>query len=667
LRARAEKAERAFEQELYAALVGQARATVGSHEVGQRVRTLDALRRAAAITNAAELRPLAMAALALPDLQFKREIALDGEYAVAELDPSFNRIALGKGDGPIEIRAVPDHRLLATLPSSSDGPAYVANWSSDGRFLGVKRNRSVAGNQSDLEVWSARDFQRMLLVPKAAFGVFCFDPRLPRMLGSCGGGAVAVWDLEDARQLAKFPLEADPDCLAISPDGQRFAAACKTKTGQAISVYRMEDGARLTTYPCSNVVSSLDWHPDGRWIAAADASGAVYLVQPQTGARRSLGHHKVQAVLARFSPDGGYVLSGGWERELIFWDLSKMERALTLRLGSFSARFRADGRECALAGKSGVQSYLQIHSFELPACDRELPEDLGGRVHFAAFSSDGEWLAAAGLQRLGVWDLTQPGPGTLADTGADARLYFAANDQLFASHEDTAFRWRPGRPAQAGTAPVLESLPLAAPNGLRSLCAVSNRIVWTTSEGSQVSGLELAEASGGNWTATTSGINGASPDGRWLAIYQPFTPRLLVYQLPGLELARTITNAENIGAFAFSPSGDQLAVMSSHRVQLWRTSDWRHLGEVDHCHDILFCPQEPLAWLTRDYSEAGLYDLRSMALMLPLPTGWLPLALSQDGRRLAVSIDSQRVQVWDLERLVDEIRALGLDWPGGVR
>jgi len=667
LRARAETAERAFEQELYAALVGQAQATMGSHEVGQRVRTLDALRRAAAITNSTELRPLAMAALALPDLRLKREIELGGEYKLAELDPTFNRVALGKGAGPIEVRAVPDLRLLATLPPSSDWPAFIANWNSDGRFLGVKRNRSLAGDQSDLEVWRARDFQRILLVPKAAFGVFCFDPRWPRLLGSCGGGTVAVWNLEDGRQLTKLPLDSNPNCLAISPDGLRFAAACKTKTGWSLSVYRMEDGARLTSCFCSNVVSSLDWHPGGRWIAAADDSGAVFLLQSQTGARRSLGRHKVQAVLTRFSPDGGYLVSGGWERELIFWDLSKMERALTLRLGSFSARFSADGRECALAGTSGVQSYLQINSFELPACDRELAEELGGRVHFAAFSPDGEWFAAAGLQRLGVWDLTQPGPGTLADAGADSRLYFAANDQLFASHENTAFRWRPGRGVQAGTAPVLESLPLAAPNKLTSLCAVSNRIVWTTSGGSRVSGLELAEASDGNWTATTPGINGASPDGRWLAVYQPFTSRLYVYRLPGLELACTITNTENIGTFAFSPSGGQLAVMSSQRVQLWRTSDWRHLCEVDHCHDVLFCPQEPLAWLTRDYSEAGLYDLRTMALLAPLPTGWLPLALSQDGRHLAVSIDAQRVQVWDLERLREEIRALGLDWPGGVR
>ncbi len=663
LRARAETAERAFEQELYAALVGQARATVGSHEAGQRVRTLDALRRAAAITNASELRPLAMAALSLPDLRFEREVAVGRDYTVREIDPAFGRIALCNSNGPIEIRAVTSQDVLATLPASADLPAYLAKWSSDGRFFGVKRNRSSAGDSSAVEIWEVRNKRRALLLSEAAFGVFCFDPRLPRLLGSCGGGAVAVWDLEDGSQLAKFPLGGDPVWLTVSPDGRRFAAACRTTAGWVVSVHRMEDGARLTSYAESDAVSSLDWHPDGHWIAVADESGAVYLLDSRTGARRSLGRHKVQAVLARFSPDGGYLLSGGWERELIFWDLSKMERSLTLRLGSFSARFSADGRHCAVATTSGVQ----IHSFELPACDRDFAEDLGGRVHFAAFSPDGAWLAAAGLQRLGVWDLTQSGPGTLADAGADSRLYFAANDQLFANDKDTAFRWRPGRAVQAGTAPVLESLPLAAPNGLTSLCVVSNRIVWTTSGGSRVSGLQLAEARDGNWTATIPGINGASPDGRWLAVYQPFTPRLYVYQLPGLELACTITNTQNIAGFAFSPSGDQLSVMSSQRVQLWSTSDWRHLREVDHCHDILFCPQEPLAWVTRDYSEAGLYDLRTMALLLPLPTGWLPLALSQDGRRLAVSIDAQRVQVWDLEQLRDEIRALGLDWPGGVR
>jgi hypothetical protein len=43
----------------------------------------------------------------------------------------------------------------------------------------------------------------------------------------------------------------------------------------------------------------------------------------------------------------------------------------------------------------------------------------------------------------------------------------------------------------------------------------------------------------------------------------------------------------------------------------------------------------------------------------------LPLAISPDGRQLAVSIDGQRLQVWDLAALREQFRALGLDWGEG--
>ena len=33
-----------------------------------------------------------------------------------------------------------------------------------------------------------------------------------------------------------------------------------------------------------------------------------------------------------------------------------------------------------------------------------------------------------------------------------------------------------------------------------------------------------------------------------------------------------------------------------------------------------------------------------------------------DGRRIAVSVEAQRLQVWDLAGLREQFRALGLDW-----
>src|SRR5205085_11547991 len=90
-RKRAVAAEQESRWQLYSALLEQARATVRSGELGQRVRALDAIRRAAAISNAAELRREVLAALALPDLRFERDLPLGGDEIRGRLDPAFER------------------------------------------------------------------------------------------------------------------------------------------------------------------------------------------------------------------------------------------------------------------------------------------------------------------------------------------------------------------------------------------------------------------------------------------------------------------------------------------------------------------------------------------------------------------------------------------------
>jgi hypothetical protein len=174
---------------------------VRSGELGQRVKALDAVRRAAAISNSAALRGVALAAHALPDLRFERELPYGPEFAVRRLDPSFERIAVCRGQGPIEIRSTSDHRLLCTLPASTNWPAYFAAWSPDGRLLAVQRSRRSDGRRADVEVWSASDSRLQLLMRDVPYGTVAFHPRLPRVLLPKAGG-VAMWDVDEGSRSA---------------------------------------------------------------------------------------------------------------------------------------------------------------------------------------------------------------------------------------------------------------------------------------------------------------------------------------------------------------------------------------------------------------------------------------------------------------------------------
>lgn len=102
LRQRAEAAERDSRQQLYAALLEEARGLTHSGQMGQRVRTLEVIRRAAGISNSPALRAVALAALALPDLRFTREVPQDPDIVGAELSPAFDRVALCHRSGPVQ-------------------------------------------------------------------------------------------------------------------------------------------------------------------------------------------------------------------------------------------------------------------------------------------------------------------------------------------------------------------------------------------------------------------------------------------------------------------------------------------------------------------------------------------------------------------------------------
>jgi len=661
--ARAEAAEHESEQQLYTALLEQARATVLSRGMGQRVRALDAIRRAAAISNSAELRREVFAALALPDLRFERELPYGEEFTVRDLDPSFERIALARGGGPVEIRSVADDKLLATLPASTNLPAHGCYWSSDGLYAAIKRDRASNGWRTDWEIWDAATWRRVLLFQNLPRVAFSFHPRLPRVLIGRTTGDLSIWNLEDGQEIVRLPRLELPAQLKFSPEGDRFAAADARGPKWVVCICDATSGLLLASNVFSETVGTFEWHPSGRWLALAARSGAIYWMDAQTGELRVLGRHKAEAWKTEFSPDGAYLITGGWEREMICWDARTLQRAFGIALNSWLPCFRADSRALGVQTRTG----LQLYSFEQPSGYREFAEDLGTRLDRAAFSSDGRWLAASASKRMGVWDLTANGPGALEEKARQAYCCFTPDGrELFASRlVDNArdcFRWEI-TPATNSGAPNLKRLPLHRPPGFAFLSLSSNTVVITSTNGTQFLARDEVEAGKDGWMRTYPGFNRVSPDGRWLGVFRPYAPSLYIHRLPGLERVAKLTHLANIAFFDFSPLGDEVALHSSRGVELWSTATWaRTRALTNFTGPALYAPDGRSLWLTKELRMAGLYDRLTLEPRLLLPTGMLPLAVSPDGRHLAVSVDMQRLQVWDLVNVREQLRELGLDW-----
>jgi WD40 repeat protein/predicted Ser/Thr protein kinase len=674
-RKQAETAQRETQQQLYTALLEQARATVRSGEMGHRVRALEAVRQAATITNSPELRREALAAMALPDLRYEREVPIGPQYTVVQPDPFLQRYACC-GNGPLEIRSALDGRLLSTYPGPR-GIAFLAKWSSDGRFLAVRREPITPLLGASFEVWDTYNSRRVLLATNVSYRAPAFHPNLPHLFAAGPGGTVIIWNLEDGNMIARLDLEIPPkerftnltsfassmpQVLTLSPDGERIAVGYEGASSPVVSVHRAADGALLCSGNLTNEVGDLAWHPSGRWLAATDGAGLVYALDSETGQHRVLGRHKTAAATATFTPDGSYLFTGGWERELICWDWPTMERALQIPANSFFIQIHSDGSQCVLITKSSCQ----FHSLKWPTAVRILPGALRGTLRSAAFSGDGRWLAVTDLEHLELWDLTSQGPGVSVEEARDSYLFFSGADELFASSPKGSFRWRfeSGGPKSA---PALHKLDLPEiPEGAW-LCPLSNTVFLTTYQGSTLVSLENPVAPSvppgrPHWVPTSHGLNGISPDGRWAAIFTPFDTELHVYRLPGLDAAATLTNQAEIRAFEFSPRGDELAVTSRGHVEFWSTETWERTGELTNVLDLFYAPKSDGWWLTRDYRSGGLYDSHSGQPLLPLPTGSLPIAVSPDGRYLAASVDARHVEVWDLAEVRLRLRELGVDW-----
>jgi WD40 repeat protein len=328
-------------------------------------------------------------------------------------------------------------------------------------------------------------------------------------------------------------------------------------------------------------------------------------------------------------------------------------------LNSFKAEFNANGNQCAIM----TDKAIQVHTFHRPSGRREFNEDLGPRLYSAAFSADGQWLAASATQRLGLWDLRVQEPGVLSTAGADARLFFSSSGELLASAAEDGFRWRLAPGKNSATSRELQLLPLPQKPGFTSLCSFLNQVVLTGTDGSRILSLSPKGAVETDHGLTGGGVTRASPDGRWLGLFQPYGRSLSIYRLPAFEEVASLTNHSSIISFEFSPQGDELAVSSLTGVALWSTETWRCTRELADYVSLIYSPRGRTWWLTKDYQSAGLYDSRTLELLLPLPSGTLPLAVSPDGRNLAASVDMRHLQLWDLDQARASLKESGLGWP----
>lgn len=659
-RAQAERAEQQVRAQLLVALVEQSRADVRSGELGQRVKTLDAVRRAASLTNSPELRQTALAALVLPDLRFEREIPLASDVTVAMMDPTFERLVVGRGTNAVEIRNAGDGRILTTLPASVQQSAQGVLWSPDARYVAITRSGQPPAWQAAVEVWDIAAARQVLRLPATRYGACSFHPHLPRLLAADRDDTLALWDLPEGREAARHSVTGLVHHVKFSPDGESYAVQHRIGKAWFTSLLQASNGLVRSSVP-SGWVDAIAWHPRDEFVALASRQGEVYLHDRRTGQTSVLGRHKGEGRSAVFSPDGSFLFTGGEEQEVACWDLATRQLSFRFAARGGHIQFASQGVRCAVLARGALKLYELVGS---TGC-RDLPGDLGATVRSAAFSPDGRWLAVGGLIRVGLWDLHGARLPAVVELAEHASPFFSPDSsELLAYNIQGLSRWR--LEARGGAAPGLRPLPAPKTGRIRSGEFAGSSLVLAADGGLAVyPSLDAVER---QLYILGSVHTAASRDGRWLAV--DHDDRVDVGTLHPWVVRHSIPVAAEIHHHAFTPGGRELALATATGLIFVDTRDWKTQRAcavgLDHRARVLFQPDGRSFWLAQDARSAALYDAQALAPVFNLPSGVLPLAVSPEGERVLVSIDGSRLQLWNWNVLRGELRKLGLEWDSSL-
>lgn len=690
--AEAREARDLSQRRLFQTLVEQSRAKRLSQRAGQRFESLQALGEAVRLgipfddDMRLRLRDEAIASLMLPDLQpdGAQEIAANGIRSGVAFDPSAEHYAFGDDSGrAIVIRRFADNHEVARL----QGRALVDHhpqlrFSGDGKRLAAKYE---VDGQATIAVWTLPDAIADFEAPAAGRwhdANFDFTADSRQLIVADAGGTLVQYDAATGERIAHVPGEGAATALAL----HRVLPRVAVYRDRRIDIVDLTNGRTLGSTAWNTRIESLAFSPDGRTLAAADLVGRVLLWNARSMKLISdaqplmvnyLENADVnQTVHVEFSKRGDLLASSGWDGTTRLWD--PILGTPLLKTPGFAAQFNGDDSRLA-GGKFGATvnrwRVAPRREYFVLAHERQMT-----KIRTLLVDPTGRLIGAATIRGVSLWDLNSGetvafypfdnsrggvtydrvgkqivtnGPLGLQLWGVGWQKSDQQLDYWFSLPQDVPKpkSFTPGPVAAARHAPRLVVGMRDEPGGLFVVDHETRRIVRELSGHPRLYYVDI------------------SPDGRYIATGTQHGRDVKIWNVTTGNVEKTIPcGSANV---AFSPDGKTLVVAGSTEYTFWETNAWTNTRSIkraaggDLAGFVAFDAGGDTVALTtgpRGIMLAKAKSLDTLATFTVEDAAIISsLTLSDDARHLAAGMENGLVHVWNLERIEQQLTALGLE------
>nr|RNJ67163.1 MAG: hypothetical protein EDM05_22080 [Leptolyngbya sp. IPPAS B-1204] len=354
------------------------------------------------------------------------------------LNVAFSRdgtVASSSSDGTAQLWQ-PDGTLLLKLEHGGRIPRGIA-FSPDGKWF------ASGGADNTIKLWRLRDrFLTQLTGHQDLVARVAFSPDGNLLASASADKTVKLW----TRQGQLFRTLRHQDgvfSVAFSPNGNLLAAG--SEADGTIKLWTLE-GELLTTLRGHQAgVYGLAFSPDGKTLASGSLDKTIRLwriadkispggaIQPQDVTWiKTLKGHQQNVIAVRFSPDGQYLASAGWNGEILLWQPDgRLIRSIANVAGGVNdLTFSPDGQMLASANGDHTIKFWSL-------AGRLLQTFTGHQAHViaVAFSPDGQRLVSVSQDRsVKLWQTDGTLLATLdAHSNTIPGVAFSPNGRLVAS------------------------------------------------------------------------------------------------------------------------------------------------------------------------------------------------------------------------------------------